>query len=402
MKRFFLLIALCGFFLQKNRAQGHISFQCKELNIFKSETLRCDRMSEDDPGDLAEARAVLSTYFPENYKGTEQRLQLSFPTRVGVYHWTQEKEQDKNDSLTADFYYNFNPQIYGQYLDAFPKDFTITITRYDAAKGGVVEGRFEGTMEAFTAWNHSDVSFPVKGDFRSTRGGSGWENRKQRHSEKEVIDKALNIFDEVLTQPLQNSYWKIVEGPDAKNIQIANNPYPFRPLFCNNLQLKLVVDPKSDYGRMLRDSAEYYGKQSSQNPDDYKLINASVRNMARIQHMQNLEISADINDPYLNEDHYIGKQDRLTVLHIPGVAYACQIYKAPHEPLSPPDEFTELFFGNWAGAGNAKHYTPYPFVHKQHAAAIENIELTITGPAAAADEIIKKINWSKLNEAITK
>jgi hypothetical protein len=387
-----------------SNAQGHISFQCQELNISKSETLKCDPMSEDDPNDLAEAWAKLITYFPENYKGTDQSFELSFPTRVGSYHWVQKNKQDKNDSLAAHLYYNFNPNVYGQYLDAFPKDFTITITHYDGVKGGVIEGRFEGTMEAFTAWNHSNVSIPVKGDFHTIRNGSGWEERKQRSAEKEVIGKAINVCDEVLTQPLQNSGWKINERTDGRNTMIANNAAPFRPMFCNDLfDLKLTVDPLSNYGKMLNDSAEYYGKLSSQNTDDYKAIGQAVRNMARIQNMNHIEISTDVNDPYLKENHFIGKQDKLTVLHIPGVAYAYQTSKAAQNDLDPPDEKTYLCFGNWAGAdANAKTYEGFPFIHKRSAPAIENIVITISGPADAANEIIKEINWSKINEALNK
>jgi hypothetical protein len=71
--------------------------------------------------------------------------------------------------------------------------------------------------------------------------------------------------------------------------------------------------------------------------------------------------------------------------------------------LNAPDETTSLYFGNWTGADmNAKTYVGFPFVHKQSAAAIENIVVQIKGPAAAANEIIKKIDWSRLNEALSK
>lgn len=394
----FLLFLPFSLLIQSIEGQGHISFECRKLNISKSETLECDPISEDDPKDLAEAYGYLIAFFPQGYNGAGHRFELHFPTRTGVYHWVQSDIHDKNDSLEAGLYYDYKEHEFS----AYPHDFTITVTRYDAVRGGIIEGKFEGTMEAFTAWDKSYVDLSVKGDFRTTRNGTGSEDRKQRSSEKPVIGKAVSVCDEALTHPLQNSEWKIEERTDGRSTNIANNPAPFVPMFCSPiLNLKLIVDPYSNYGKMLKDSAEYYAAQSSQNSNDYKLINASVRNMARIANMQKLEISVAVNYPYLKQDHPMAKNDRFTLLHVPGASYACQIYNAPQNDLDPPDEMTRLFFGNWTGADmNAKTYKGFPFIHKTSFAAIENIVVTITGAASAANEIIKEINWNRLNEAL--
>lgn len=46
--------------------------------------------------------------------------------------------------------------------------------------------------------------------------------------------------------------------------------------------------------------------------------------------------------------------------------------------------------------------TGYPFIHKTQSPYIENIVITINAPASAANKIIKAIDWSKLNNAISK
>lgn len=408
MKKNLITIVVTTFLLFQlfeAKAQSTISFQCKELNLSKSESLKCDPVSEDDPNDLAEAYTLLISYFPETYKGTDQQLELHFPARVATYHWTQNDAQDKNDSLTADLIYNTNPKVYGYTVQAHAKDFTISVTRYDAAKNGVVEGKFEGTMEAYLAWSHQTVLIPVKGNFHTVRNGIGAECRKQRRSEKEVITKAINVFDNTLISSLQNIGWKVNEEQNGLNGVVANHPGPFRPLsLCSPFfELKLSLDPNSDYGKKLQDSAEYYAQQSSQNANDDKALVQATQNMFRIRNMQNISISIDANSPYIKSEYHTGSKDRFTVLHIQSVPYAYQIYQAPSDNLGTPEESTYLCFGKWDGADmHASSYVNYPFVHKQSASAIENFEIMIKAPASVANEIIKKIDWSKMNEALTR
>lgn len=387
-------------------AQSTISFQCKELSLSKNESLKCDPISEDDPDDLAEAYSFLVAFYPAGQQSDQQRFELNFPARTGNYHWTQKSDDDKNDSLSAWLSYDMNPKVYGNVFQAHAKDFTIHVARYDAVKNGVIEGTFEGIMETYLAGKHITVNIPVKGSFHTTRTGKfGSECRKQRQAEKQVISKAVKVFDENLVKPLQAMGWQVDDEDNGLDAVIANHPGPFRPLMlCDDLfHLKLSVNPNSAYGKMLHDSAEYYANQSSQHADDNKLLIQAVKNMARIQNMQNIEIQIAENDPYIKAENSMDVNDRFTVLHIPGVAYACQYYGAPNEQLDLPKEHVSLFFGNWNGADmNAKTYVNYPFVHKIQSPFIENFYITITAPAKIFNEIIKKIDWSKLNEALTK
>jgi hypothetical protein len=407
MKRHFIAIAISGTFLllwNYPEAQSNISFQCRELNLSKSESLKCDPVSEDDPNDLAEAYSYLVTYFPGGI--TDRRFELRFPAKVASYHWTQAGEDNKNDSLSAYLVYNTNPEVYGYTIQGYPKDFTIAVTRYDGKKGGVIEGKFDGTMEAYLAWSHQTVSIPVKGNFHTTRTGkAGDECRKQRHAEKEIITKAVTVFDNAFIQSLQKMGWQITEEKDGRTTQIADHPAPFRPLFmCSDLfDLKLSLDPNSTYGKMMQDSAQYYNEQVIQNTNNSKALLQVSQNLFRIQTMQTAEISIAANDPYLKEDYTIGSKDRSAILPIPGVAYAWQLYLAPTDELGTPEEKTMLFFGNWKGANmHAGTYVGYPFIHKQQSPVIENFVVAIKAPASAANEIIKKIDWNKLNVAISK
>ena len=236
------------------------------------------------------------------------------------------------DSLSAKLFL-----VKGYEISAYPRDFTIGISRYDNVKGGVIEGTFSGTMEAFIASTNSSVTFTVKGNFHTIRTGKfGDECRKPRHSEDMVLENAKTVISAGLAQPLQQMGWQVKDDPGAK-IMIGNDPVPYRPLFlCNGfLDLKLTLDPNTAYGKMIKDSAEYYAGQSTKE---------GTRNMFRLMKMQNIDIRIDENDPYLKSPFAHDTRDKYTVLHIAGAAFACRYYRAPQNDLDSPEVTTSLFF----------------------------------------------------------
>lgn len=383
--------------------QNGIVFTCDGLNLHKESSLKCDPISEDDPGDLEEAYGYLISYLAGGK--IDQRMELRFPTRVADYHWRQSSVDDKNDSLSAELIYNTNPERVGYTMDAFPRDFHIRVTKYENKPGGVVEGVFEGTMEALLAWKQTAVSLHVKGNFHSIRTGKpGDECRKQRRAEKLVIGNSLMILESALTKPLEKMGWEIAEKKLGYNALITNLISPFKPLsLCSDfLNLKLLSDPHSEFGRMLQDSARRYSDQLSQNINNTEAVKFASRNLFRIQNMQQAEIDVSFNYPYLKEDYSLADKDKYSVIVVPGTSYACRIYNAPGNELETPEERTKLFFGNWKGADlNAGIYKGYPFIHRKQGPFIENIVVTIIAPAENADRIIRQINWAVINQALT-
>ncbi|MCZ2460269.1 MAG: hypothetical protein LC128_11685 [Chitinophagales bacterium] len=400
-----MIIATCVLLLLwvSPNAQSSISFQCKELNLDNTTLLNCDPIEEDDPNDLDEAYGHIRAFMG---KSSNDLIDITFPTKVKSWRWTQKDENDKNDSLFAYFSYNTNPKVYGYTLQAYAKDFTITVTRYDQNKGGIVEGNFEGIMGAYLSWSHQNISISIKGNFHTTRTGEFTDEcRKQRQAEKLVIDKSVTIFDKTFIQPLQKSGWEIIEQKNGRSSQLANNPSPYRPLFfCSDFyDLKLSLDPNSDYGKMMNDSLQFYNDQISRNAGNLKVISQAAKNVFRIKNLQDIEISINGNSPYLKEDYTVVGRDKSSVLHVPGVPFAWQLYRAPTDEVSTPEEKSMLFFGNWKGVNmQAGTYVLYPFIHKKQSPFIENFVVTITAPAPVAKEIIKAIDWEKLNDAISK
>ncbi len=237
--------------------------------------------------------------------------------------------------------------------------------------------------------------------------------RKQTPSEKAVISKAVKVFEDTFNKPMQNIGWQITEEDNGYSSSIAIHPAPFRPLFlCDNFfDLKLSLNPNSAYGKMMQDSVEYYNKLVVQYSQQYpmkaatqKALKQASENMSRVSSLQSAEITIDANNPALKDNRHISGKDKYTVMHIAGAAYACRIYIAPEDNNSGSAKvYTKLFFGNWNGANyNASTAAGYPFIHKQQGPFIENFVVTIEAPASAAGNIIQKINWNKLNKAISK
>ncbi|HVV53964.1 MAG TPA: hypothetical protein VHC47_01495 [Mucilaginibacter sp.] len=383
-----LMIAASSFC--KSFAQGTITYKCAAMNFSGTESLKSDPISEDDPNDLPECWGYLITYFPND----NNRFELRFPSRTGVYHWTQNSDQDKNDSLSA--YLVYTLKVRGYNVQAYAKNFTIRVTRYDSQKGGTIEGTFEGTMEAFIASNNSNVDIDVKGNFQTIRTGKfGDECRKPRRAENKVIGNAKSVVSDYLRSPLQQMGWH-VNGNDEMKTVISSKPSPFRPMgLCDDpMDMKLQLGANSEYGRMMADSAEYYSKLGT---------TEGALNMFRIQGMRALQIRVFVNDPYIKSVFNHGSSDKYIVLKVPGAGYACRFVNAPQSSIDQPQVATDLYFGNWAGANmNARDYVNYPFTHKMQSPYIENMRVEIDGPAQVVDDILKKIDWSKLNAALAK
>ena len=377
-------------------AQGTITYSCGELNISATAALKCNPISEDDPNDLAECYSLLMASLP----GNNQHLELGFPSKKENFHWVQASEyrSGTSDSLTADFYFNTNTNGNSNGLHAVAKDFNITITRYDNIKGGIIEGIFSGTMEAFAASLHKSVKVDVKGSFHTTRTGAfGVECRKLRRTEAAVVSNAKATINTSLVQSIQKIGW-IVKNSSDVSPSAANHPSPYRPLFfCSSIfDLIISPDPNSEFGKMIDDSIHYYSNQSN--------MPAIIR-LTQLSSLKSLKIRIGENNPYLKEPFEHDADDKFTLLHIPGISYAYRL--TLHDPGAskdfPPNYKTFILIGSWNGADmNAATYSNYPFIHKNPGAYLETLTVQIIAPAAIADKIIQNVNWQGLGAALTK
>ena len=388
-----IALALSCLWLGRANAQSNISYSCGALNLSGTAPLKCNPVAEDDPNDLSECYSEMGAYLTGN-----NQFNLNFPAKTGTYHWRQSSAQDKNDSLAAEFIYNTNPKVYGYDIRAYAKDFTISISRYDSNKGGIIEGAYSGTMEAYAAWDRQTVQVTVRGSFHTTRTGNfGVECRKLRRNEKLITENAKRVINRCVTEQLQRMGWQAKNSSDIPP-STANHTLPYRPFgFCSGVfDLTINPDPNTAFGKMINDSIRYYSGQT----DMHSILRGVI-----LQNLQRMKIRIDLNSPYIKTPYPHNPADKYTVLNVTGAGYAYRLTEPEHGATAdvPPDYKTIIRLGNWAGADmHAAQYVNYPFLHKQPGPYIETITVEIDGPAYIVDKIIRNVDWQGLSAALAK
>ena len=220
------------------------------------------------------------------------------------------------------------------------------------------------------------------------------ECRSATADEKKVLEKMINTLKKQLESPLLQDGWVAgSEKTPLPNPQIAKNPGPVRPLmscsFVFDVQLK--ADPNSDRGKMLADSAKYYSDLGT---------TEGAQKMFAVLGRSEINIHAVENVPYLNI--HVSPSAKTKKLIVPGVAIVLQSSDTNN---SPDQEDVEFYFGNWDNAkvtsGNDAYNTLYPFHHPISTPYVVNMMVHLKGSAQVIEPILKKINWKKLNEALT-
>lgn len=87
-------------------------------------------------------------------------------------------------------------------------------------------------------------------------------------------------------------------------------------------------------------------------------------------------------------------------LHVPGAAFAFHVKNYKYDSGTS----VVLLFGNWKAARwnvseGAYHYH---FIHKTHAPVIENIVVQLDGSEDRVEQLLKTVDWKKVNEGLTR
>jgi len=229
--------------------------------------------------------------------------------------------------------------------------------------------------------------------------------RQANDKEQQVINKLVTTMDDNLTPKLVDDDWAL-EMESGKNILVAEVPFARPLMFCANAyRADFKLKESSPLYSQLNDSSNYYMAQSSKTEDgnlSLKLVEKSMAFLAQ----EGYAIAVVENSPayYLQEpgggqmiDHYI----KLTV---PGAALAFQIWYKGVKGDEPTQQ-TVLCFGNWKNnlvkTTDIRWYFRYSFQHQKNTPFIENIVIVIHADAARANDIIKRIDWTKMNDALT-
>jgi hypothetical protein len=218
------------------------------------------------------------------------------------------------------------------------------------------------------------------------------ECREQSPQEHQAIMRVLDTTRAVLEAPILAGDWQVDKNRSGEKAPIAINPAPPRPLMtCQPLyNVEFIMKPDSTAGK------PHYDKwKAALNGSDPSAVIGAAHELNLVR----FGVALFENPPYLREEI----RRPLARLTIPGVPLAYRVTTPPKGPGDDPVVHTYLSFGDWSGFPFDKDtYVKFPFVHKPGSPNIETLRVNVSGLPEIVDPIIKKVDWSRLGQALSK
>ena len=150
------------------------------------------------------------------------------------------------------------------------------------------------------------------------------------------------------------------------------------------------LDPRSELSKKLIDPLDNeFIRMSSENPEPRDSMNAISK--------KEREIGVFYVYVYFNKENIEG--DQFKGVKIPGADLITKINRSFRDSCNWNSYF--IAFGNWKDAAhNSKRYK-YKFKHPANSKYIENFVVVLTGVKDRVKELLKEINWQKLNTVLS-
>jgi len=203
--------------------------------------------------------------------------------------------------------------------------------------------------------------------------------------EKKALDKVVPVIEDILDHFNSNDWDK---AQDYYNNDIAVNPNPDVPLDINcNFEREYKVKMNSDrYNSLIKPLVDKIMDASQKG--DYQTTLSLGK--------QNELLSRFTVDVYINRKiaEVTGKRSKKITVN--GVPYAYHL----DEDSNTPARYC-LLFGNWATARPNEYGLGFHFIHPHKTPFIENVAFIIQGADDRVQQLLKTINWSEVQNALT-
>ena len=211
-------------------------------------------------------------------------------------------------------------------------------------------------------------------------------NRAVTSAERALVDRFDRMLGAVLDQFRTDDWDETVnEGIESPSAPVK----PLAPLQINEF-LERTYDVRQGSARwnsLIEPKNRAMGAAAS--PEAMARIGQQMQALMHVHVDAEFNVNAASIDPPLP-----GNPD----LHLPGVAAS---YRVAH-----PNAYNEsgviLLFGRWRtaqwDAGNGAYR--FTFVHPRGSLFIENIEVRIGGAQDRVDELLRSVDWRKVNDAL--
>lgn len=209
-------------------------------------------------------------------------------------------------------------------------------------------------------------------------------------AQTKVLDKAIPIIIKVLDQ-FNSSDWEL--SSDFYNGDPLVSIHPNVPIDIDqNFEREYKAAENSErFNRLIKPMYNRINEMMQQQPIPYDSVTALGD---KVKAMSNVTVYVYINRTALNI-----VPNAKTDLKIPGVAIA---QKAPGEYFKSDKRYSYwLCFGNWQTAKAGENGFTFKFKHPNDTPFIENIVVIFFGADDRVQELLNKIDWKVLNDALT-
>ncbi|MGN6194819.1 MAG: hypothetical protein ACTHOB_07765 [Ginsengibacter sp.] len=211
---------------------------------------------------------------------------------------------------------------------------------------------------------------------------------KPNAAQKKVLDKAIPVIIKVLDQ-FNGSDWQVSNDYYTEPGVTINPGVPLD--IDQNFEREYTVSENSERFRsLIKPLYDRINKMMGQQP----MPTDSVLALGdKLKALSNVTVYVYINRREV--DFYPNPKDELK---IPGVAFA---QKVPGEYFKSDKGYSYyLCFGNWQPP-KGKENMSFKFKHPDNTPYIENIVVIFFGADDRVQELLRKIDWSVLNDALT-
>jgi len=224
--------------------------------------------------------------------------------------------------------------------------------------------------------------------------------RKPTPQEAAVISKAANAVDDVIGR-FVNSDWKMSAGgplsPEYYSVAIKPNVPISTASFEGDWDFTIRTNSVL-YNRAIQ---PYIQKISSPptDPNDKQAWEDYMHSTDKIKGLQHIYVEACVN--YLSLPVKPDKRS-ITDLKIPGCYFAFR--QSPDHIVVGTDYHLPgyvLLFGDWSKARHSDGEYLFHFIHPPGTPYIENIVIILSGNEDRIKELLKKMDWTKINEGLS-
>ena len=206
--------------------------------------------------------------------------------------------------------------------------------------------------------------------------------REPNATERPILEKYRDTIHAVLDS-MDSEDWDTSTDFDVDdNVLVGNDPDV--PLDVDEL-IQRSYTVKKDSPLYQREVAPFLAKMQQMSPIEMAQAGKKLK-------MLRLEVQVHFNRAAADRDARTKAQ-----LQVPGAVYSFMTEQSEDKR----SQTVVLLFGDWKSAQQRSDDLKFHFKHPPHTPAIENIEIQMRGSPDRIRELLRSVDWKKVNDALS-